>query len=73
MSGNDVDEFPLLRENAAEAACRGPGLRRDTVSTPNGQVSCLIWDDGPPELALLHGGAQNAHTWDTVALALSRP
>ena len=26
-----------------------------------------------PELVLLHGGAQNAHTWDTVALALGRP
>jgi pimeloyl-ACP methyl ester carboxylesterase len=24
-------------------------------------------------LVLLHGGAQNAHTWDTVALALDRP
>ena len=22
---------------------------------------------------MLHGGAQNAHTWDTVALALDRP
>ena len=22
---------------------------------------------------LIHGGAQNAHTWDTVALALGRP
>ena len=26
-----------------------------------------------PELVLLHGGAQNAHTWDTVAMALDRP
>ena len=26
-----------------------------------------------PELVFLHGGAQNAHTWDTVALALDRP
>ena len=25
------------------------------------------------EFVLLHGGAQNAHTWDTVALALGRP
>ena len=25
------------------------------------------------ELVLLHGGGQNAHTWDTVALALDRP
>jgi pimeloyl-ACP methyl ester carboxylesterase len=24
-------------------------------------------------MVLLHGGAQNAHTWDTVALALDRP
>jgi pimeloyl-ACP methyl ester carboxylesterase len=28
---------------------------------------------GRPEIVFLHGGAQNAHTWDTVALALRRP
>jgi pimeloyl-ACP methyl ester carboxylesterase len=33
----------------------------------------LVWGDGDPELVFLHGGAQNAHTWDTVALALDRP
>src|SRR5207247_8458229 len=32
-----------------------------------------LWGDAPPELVFLHGGAQNAHTWDTVALALARP
>ncbi len=32
-----------------------------------------MWGDGPAEVVLLHGGAQNAHTWDTVALALGRP
>ena len=37
------------------------------------QLSALRWGDGDPELVLLHGGAQNAHTWDTVALALGRP
>ncbi len=26
--------------------------------------------DGEPEVVLLHGGSQNAHTWDTVAMAL---
>ena len=36
-------------------------------------LSALRWGDGSPELVLLHGGAQNAHTWDTVALALGRP
>jgi pimeloyl-ACP methyl ester carboxylesterase len=32
-----------------------------------------VWGTGAPEIVLLHGGAQNAHTWDTVALALDRP
>ena len=26
-----------------------------------------------PQVLLIHGWAQNAHTWDTVALALGRP
>jgi pimeloyl-ACP methyl ester carboxylesterase len=37
------------------------------------RVSALVWGEGSPELVLLHGGGQNAHTWDTVALALGRP
>ena len=32
-----------------------------------------MWGDSEPEYVLLHGGAQNAHTWDTVALALDVP
>jgi pimeloyl-ACP methyl ester carboxylesterase len=37
------------------------------------RLSALVWGTAPPDLVLLHGGAQNAHTWDTVALALDRP
>ena len=37
------------------------------------RLSALRWGTGPPEIVLIHGGAQNAHTWDTVALALDRP
>jgi pimeloyl-ACP methyl ester carboxylesterase len=37
------------------------------------QISGLRWGEDEPELVLIHGGAQNAHTWDTVALALERP
>ena len=33
----------------------------------------IEWGTTEPELVLLHGGTQNAHTWDTVALALDRP
>jgi pimeloyl-ACP methyl ester carboxylesterase len=29
-----------------------------------------VWGEAEPEIVLLHGGSQNAHTWDTVAMAL---
>lgn len=71
------DEFSLLRENAEEAGLpwRGPPRveRRAVAVDGERRVSALVWGEGEPELALLHGGAQNAHTWDTVALALGRP
>ena len=74
------DEFGLLHENAHEAGLpfdpeSPPAVERTWVTdTPSGnEVSALVWDDGPPELVLLHGGAQNAHTWDSMALALGVP
>ncbi len=73
------DEFGLFHENAAEYGLPFPGppdVRRvDVEVEPGRKVSSLVWgaDTGPPELVLVHGGAQNAHTWDTVALALGRP
>jgi pimeloyl-ACP methyl ester carboxylesterase len=49
-------------------------VRREQVEMePGRSLSALVWGEGPPELVLIHGGAQNAHTWDTVALALDRP
>ncbi len=71
------DEFGLLHENAAEYGISfdaAPAVRRETVSLVNGsKLSALVWGEADPELVLIHGGAQNAHTWDTVALALGRP
>ena len=71
------DEFGLLAENAAEfdiAWSGPPEVRRESVPLPSGlRLSALVWGDADPELVLVHGGAQNAHTWDTVALALDRP
>ncbi|HXN62263.1 MAG TPA: alpha/beta hydrolase [Acidimicrobiales bacterium] len=73
------DEFGLFHENAAEYGLPFPGppdVRRVGVEVePGRRVSSLVWgaETGPPELVLVHGGAQNAHTWDTVALALGRP
>ena len=71
------DEFGMLAENAAEYSIDWTGppeVRRASVPLDSGlSLSALVWGVGPPELVLVHGGAQNAHTWDTVALALGRP
>ena len=73
----EFDEFSLLQDNATEVGLPWPGtpaVARHEVPLPDGRtMSALVWGDGPPEMVLLHGGAQNAHTWDTVALALGRP
>ena len=73
----DYDEFGLFHENAEEFGLPydgPPSVRREAVDVaPGRRLSALVWGTGDPELVLLHGGAQNAHTWDTVALALDRP
>ena len=71
------DEFSLFSENAEEFGIPWtgpPAVRRTAVDVaPGHQVSALVWGSGAPELVLIHGGAQNAHTWDTVALELDVP
>ena len=73
----DYDEFSYFHENAAEFGLPFDGppvVRREAVPLGDGRnLSALMWGDADPELVLLHGGAQNAHTWDTVAMALDRP
>src|SRR5215471_2297785 len=79
MSGepDDYDEFGMLADNAAEAGLvlsALPPVTRTSFTLAGGQtMSALAWGDAQPELVLLHGGGQNAHTWDTLALALGRP
>jgi len=70
------DEFGLLHENAEELGFAGPlppGRRVDVEVAGGEHVSALQWGDGEPEIVFLHGGGQNAHTWDSVVLALGRP
>lgn len=88
MSDNDVlpgpdddgflyDEFAYFDENCAEYdLVRPTGLtvtRRSFEVGERRRVSALRWGTEPADLVMLHGGAQNAHTWDTVLLALDRP
>jgi len=71
------DEFSLFHENAEEVGLPYDGrpvVRRESIEVaPGRRVSALLWGEAAPELVFLHGGGQNAHTWDTVALALDRP
>jgi pimeloyl-ACP methyl ester carboxylesterase len=74
----EYDEFALFHENAQEYGLPWSGpptVRRVAVAVGSDgrQVSSLVWGTDDPEIVLIHGGAQNAHTWDTVAIALERP
>ncbi|MGD0054508.1 MAG: alpha/beta hydrolase [Acidimicrobiales bacterium] len=70
------DEFSYFDENLREwdLDVPVPDVARFFVVVDGlRQLSGLRWGDAAAQLALLHGGAQNAHTFDTVALALQRP
>ena len=72
------DEFALVAENAAEMGVAWPlyahAAARLLSRSGSGQLlSAIRWGDAEPELVFLHGGGQNAHTWDSVIVALGRP
>lgn len=71
------DEFALVEENAAEMGVAWPPVhapRRLKVTVGAGQqLSVIRWGDAPPDVVFLHGGGQNAHTWDSVVVGLGRP
>ena len=72
---DSYDEFSMFEENLSEWGLDVPvPLVRRFFVTVDGlrQLSGLAWGEDP-ELVLVHGGAQNAHTYDTLALALQRP
>src|SRR5262245_30613866 len=48
--------------------------KREYITLESGQrISAIRWGSAEPELVFLHGGGQNAHTWDSVIVALRRP
>ena len=71
------DEFAYFHDNAAEWGLpydAKPKVKRVRTELADGRIiSSLLWGKGRPRTVLVHGGAQNAHTWDTVALALGIP
>ncbi len=74
-----LDEFALLPENAKQAGVTGPLPAVQRID--RGPISALRWGSvdsphrggEPARVVFLHGGGQNAHTWDTVILGLGVP
>ena len=66
-----LDEFALLPENAEQIGAAT--IRRRSPASTSGPISALKWGDADPQVVFLHGGGQNAHTWDTVILGLGVP
>lgn len=79
ISEEDLDglsEFALLTENAEQAGVTGPlpDVRRVETGTGASKISALRWGGATePRVVFLHGGGQNAHTWDTVIVGLGEP
>ena len=71
------DEFSLFHENIAEyslTASAQPEVQRIAHQLGDGRtVSALKWGSAEPQMVFVHGGSQNAHTWDTVLLDLGVP
>ena len=71
------DEFGLFHENIAEydlgVSASPTVVRRSHTLSDGRKLSFLQWGSATPRLVLVHGGSQNAHTWDTVALGLGEP
>ena len=70
-----LSEFSLLSENAEQAGVSGPlpDVERVEAGAAEGRISALRWGVTPPRIIFLHGGGQNAHTWDTVIVGVGEP
>jgi pimeloyl-ACP methyl ester carboxylesterase len=66
-----LGEFVFLEENARQAGVDGPVPPVERVES--GPISALKFGDASPRVVFLHGGGQNAHTWDTVIVGLGEP
>lgn len=67
----ELSEFDLLAENAEQAGVSGPLPAVERVDVAG--ISTLRWGGSDPRVVFLHGGGQNAHTWDTVIVGLGEP
>lgn len=67
---SSLSEFAFLKENARQA---GVETVPPVARVDSGPISALKFGDAAPRVVFLHGGGQNAHTWDTVIVGLREP
>ena len=75
LDQDDYDEFQFLEGHAQWAGLSWsgrPSPRRQSWQVDGRCVSFLRWGTDDPELVLLHGAGQNAHSWDTFIMAIGR-
>lgn len=66
-----LSEFTFLKENARQVGATGPLPAVERLD--RGAISALRFGDTAPRVVFLHGGGQNAHTFDTVIVGLGEP
>jgi pimeloyl-ACP methyl ester carboxylesterase len=71
------DEFGYLAGIAQEEGVDPGSLlgcaRVEVVLDDNTMISAIKWGSDAPQYVFLHGGGQNAHTWDTLLVNLGAP
>jgi pimeloyl-ACP methyl ester carboxylesterase len=65
-----LSEFTFLKENAQQAGVDAVPPVQRVDSCP---ISALKFGEASPRVVFMHGGGQNAHTWDTVIVGLGEP
>ena len=71
-----MTELDLVAESASDLGAdpaRAATVARIEVAVGSHCVSGLHWGRGDPEVVFLHGGGQNAHTWDALLLQTDFP
>ncbi len=74
---DSYDEFGFLadiaKEERADPASVLPCARIEVKLDSGARSSVIRWGTEDPELVFLHGGGQNAHTWDTLLVLMPVP
>lgn len=74
LTDPDLGAFEAARLELSDPPPQLPPVTRvELTATDAPAVSAIQWRIGPPHVAFLHGGFEDAHIWDLVGIQLDRP